>query len=84
MSGHDADGGHLKGKPAPNSWPATTRTLGAQPGRVFEDALPRVAAGHRGQSEVVVRIDRVDQARAPAGDGAGAVVEDLTELLDAR
>jgi beta-phosphoglucomutase family hydrolase len=76
---------HLKGKPAPDTFLAGARALGVQPAQaaVFEDALAGVEAGRAGRFGVVVGVDRVGQADALRAHGAGIVVRDLAELLDA-
>ncbi len=75
---------HLKGKPAPETFLAAARALGAQPAQaaVFEDALAGVAAGRAGRFGFVVGVDRVGQAEALREHGADLVVSDLAELLD--
>ncbi|HEY6396126.1 MAG TPA: beta-phosphoglucomutase family hydrolase [Solirubrobacteraceae bacterium] len=85
VDGHVAECEHLQGKPAPDTFLAGARALGAQPDQaaVFEDALAGVEAGHRGRFAFVVGVDRVGQAEALRARGAHVVVEDLAELLDA-
>jgi beta-phosphoglucomutase family hydrolase len=75
---------HLKGKPAPDTFLAGAKALGAQPAQaaVFEDALAGVQAGRAGDFGCVVGVDRVGQAGALKEHGAGIVVKDLAELLD--
>jgi beta-phosphoglucomutase family hydrolase len=76
----------LKGKPAPDSFLAGARALGAEPGAavVFEDALAGVEAGRAGNFGYVVGVDRVGQAEQLLALGADVVVRDLAELLDRR
>jgi beta-phosphoglucomutase family hydrolase len=75
---------HLHGKPAPDTFLAGARALGADPARavVFEDALAGVAAGRAGNFGYVVGVDRVGQRDALKAHGADVVVSDLAELLD--
>ena len=73
----------LPGKPAPDTFLAGARALGAaaDAAAVFEDALAGVAAGRAGGFAYVVGVDRVGQAEALRGHGADVVVNDLSELL---
>jgi beta-phosphoglucomutase family hydrolase len=73
----------LPGKPAPDTFLAAARSLGAEPAQaaVFEDALAGVAAGRAGDFGFVVGVDRVGQAEALREHGADLVVQDLEELL---
>jgi len=75
---------HLAGKPAPDSFLAGARALGAEPAAaaVYEDALAGVQAGRSGKFGFVVGVDRVGQADALREHGADVVVKDLSELLD--
>jgi len=74
----------LAGKPAPDTFLAAARMLGAQPAQaaVFEDALAGVEAGRAGDFGWVVGVDRTGQADALRRRGADVVVQDLAELLD--
>ena len=83
VDGLVADREHLKGKPAPDTYLAGARALGAEPGHaaVFEDALAGVAAGRAGGFAFIVGVDRVGQADALRAHGAHVVVSDLAELL---
>jgi beta-phosphoglucomutase family hydrolase len=74
----------LAGKPAPDTFLAAARLLGAEPaeGAVFEDALAGVEAGRAGDFGWVVGVDRTGQAEALSRRGADVVVQDLAELLD--
>jgi HAD superfamily hydrolase (TIGR01509 family) len=76
----------LRGKPAPDTFLAGARLLGAQPAEavVFEDALSGVAAGRAGNFGYVVGVDRVGHADELAAQGADVVVQDLSELLGDR
>jgi beta-phosphoglucomutase family hydrolase len=73
----------LRGKPAPDTFLAGARLLGAEPADavVFEDALSGVAAGRAGNFGYVVGVDRVGHADELAAQGADVVVQDLSELL---
>jgi beta-phosphoglucomutase family hydrolase len=84
VDGVVADRLRLNGKPAPDTFLAGARTLGAQPAEavVFEDALAGVEAGRAGAFGFVVGVDRVGQAKALRAYGANLVVADLAELLD--
>ena len=85
VDGVVAEREHLRGKPAPDTFLAGARALGAGPaaGCVFEDALAGVEAGRAGSFGQVVGVDRVGQADALRAHGADVVVRDLAELLDA-
>ena len=71
------------GKPAPDTFLAGARAVGAEPAEaaVFEDALVGVEAGRAGGFAFVVGVDRVGQADALRRHGADIVVGDLAELL---
>lgn len=73
----------LAGKPAPDSYLAAARELGAEPPQaaVFEDALSGVEAGRAGGFGYVVGVDRAGHAAALREHGADVVVNDLVELL---
>jgi beta-phosphoglucomutase family hydrolase len=73
----------LRGKPAPDTFLAGARALGAEPTQsaVFEDALAGVQAGRAGGFGFVVGVDRVGQRQALLAHGADVVVADLAELL---
>jgi beta-phosphoglucomutase family hydrolase len=73
----------LRGKPAPDTFLAGARALGAEPGQaaVFEDALAGVQAGRAGDFRCVVGVDRADHADELERHGATVVVRDLAELL---
>jgi beta-phosphoglucomutase family hydrolase len=77
---------HLRGKPAPDTFLAAARALGAEPREavVVEDALAGVAAGKAGGFGFVVGVDRVGQRNALLQRGADLVVADLAELLPER
>ena len=74
----------LPGKPAPDTFLAGARALGAEPAEavVFEDALAGVEAGRAGNFGLVVGVDRTGQADALREHGADIVVQDLSELLE--
>jgi beta-phosphoglucomutase family hydrolase len=86
IDGVVAEREHLRGKPAPDTFLAGARLLGAEPAQaaVFEDALAGVAAGRAGNFGFVVGVDRVGQADALRERGADVVVSDLGELLAAK
>jgi beta-phosphoglucomutase family hydrolase len=73
----------LPGKPAPDTFLAGARELGAEPAQaaVFEDALAGVEAGRAGDFGWVVGVNRTGQADALAERGADVVVDDLSELM---
>jgi beta-phosphoglucomutase family hydrolase len=83
VDGLSASRDGLAGKPAPDTFLAGARALGAAPGHaaVFEDALAGVEAGRSGGFAYVVAIDRTGQAEALRRHGADVVVSDLAELL---
>src|SRR5579862_6738586 len=85
IDGHVAEAEHLRGKPAPDTYLAGARAVGATPehAAVFEDALVGVEAGRAGRFAIVVGVDRVGQAAALEAHGADIVVGDLSELLEA-
>jgi len=74
----------LPGKPAPDTFIAGARALGAEPAQavVFEDALAGVEAGRAGAFGWVVGVDRAGQRDALIGRGANVVVDDLSELIE--
>jgi beta-phosphoglucomutase family hydrolase len=74
----------LKGKPAPDTFLAGARALGADAAQavVFEDAVAGVEAGRAGSFGFVVGVDRVGHADDLRAHGADVVVEDLAVLLD--
>ena len=74
----------LPGKPAPDTFVAGARALGAEPPQavVFEDALAGVEAGRAGGFGHVVGVDRTGQRDALAERGADIVVDDLSELIE--
>ena len=83
IDGVVAEREHLRGKPAPDTFLAGARKLGAEPAAaaVFEDALAGVAAGRAGHFGLVVGVDRAGPAGALRQHGADVVVSDLGELL---
>jgi beta-phosphoglucomutase family hydrolase len=74
----------LPGKPAPDTFIAGARKLGAEPPEavVFEDALAGVEAGRAGGFGYVVGVDRTGQREALEENGADVVVDDLSELIE--
>jgi beta-phosphoglucomutase-like phosphatase (HAD superfamily) len=83
VDGVVAEREQLAGKPAPDTFLAAARKLGAQPSEaaVFEDALAGVEAGRAGHFRIVVGVNRVGQREALLAHGADIVVDDLAELL---
>jgi beta-phosphoglucomutase family hydrolase len=77
---------HLAGKPAPDTFLAGAKALGAEPAEaaVFEDALAGVEAGRAGHFGCVVGVDRTGHAEALREHGADVVVKDLSELMEAH
>ena len=84
IDGIVAEREHLAGKPAPDTFLAGARALGAEPDQaaVFEDAEAGVAAGRAGRFGLVVGVDRTGHAEALREHGADIVVQELTELLE--
>jgi beta-phosphoglucomutase family hydrolase len=83
IDGVVAERERLAGKPAPDTFLAGARAVGAEPAAaaVFEDALAGVEAGRAGDFGWVVGVDRTGQADALSRRGADVVVQDLGELL---
>jgi beta-phosphoglucomutase family hydrolase len=83
VDGEVAEREHLAGKPAPDTFLAGARALGAEPAQcaVFEDAEAGVAAGRAGHFGHVIGVDRTGHAEALREHGADVVVQDLAELL---
>ena len=83
VDGVVADREGLAGKPAPDTYLAGARSVGAHPAAaaVFEDAQAGVEAGRAGSFGWVVGVDRTGQAEALRRRGADVVVEDLGELV---
>ena len=77
---------HIPGKPAPDSFLAGAKLVGAEPAHaaVFEDATSGVEAGRRGNFGYVVGVNRLDahHAQALGEHGATVVVADLADLLE--
>jgi beta-phosphoglucomutase family hydrolase len=84
MDGTVAEREQPAGKPAPDTFLAAARMVGATPPQaaVFEDAQAGVEAGRAGSFGLVVGVDRTGQAEALKRRGADVVVDDLSELLD--
>jgi beta-phosphoglucomutase family hydrolase len=78
--------GHMKGKPAPDTFLAGAAALGvsADQAVVFEDALVGVEAGRAGNFALVVGVDRVGHGPALSAHGADIVVTDLAQLIEVR
>ncbi|MGH3415137.1 MAG: beta-phosphoglucomutase family hydrolase [Actinocrinis sp.] len=83
FDGHDLDEQKLPGKPAPDSYLAAARALGATAAQaaVFDDAQAGVQAGRAGEFGRVVGVDRLGQTAELTAHGADVVVQDLDELL---
>jgi beta-phosphoglucomutase family hydrolase len=83
FDGNDLNKQKLLGKPAPDSYLAAARALGAQPAQaaVFDDAQAGVQAGRAGGFGRVVGVDRLGQTEALFAHGADIVVQDLEQLL---
>jgi beta-phosphoglucomutase family hydrolase len=75
----------LRGKPAPDSFLAGAKLVGAQPAQcaVFEDAIAGVQSGRAGDFGCVVGVNRIDDEHGHAlrEQGADLVVHDLEEML---
>ena len=73
----------LPGKPAPDTFLAAARELGAAPERavVVEDAISGVQAGRAGGFGLVLGVARQGNERALEDNGADRVVRDLEEML---
>jgi len=86
VDGVVAEEERLAGKPAPDTFLAGARMLGAEPAEaaVFEDALAGVEAGRAGDFGWVVGVDRTGHADDLRRHGADVVVQDLAELLERR
>jgi beta-phosphoglucomutase-like phosphatase (HAD superfamily) len=84
IDGIVAERDHLPGKPAPDTFLAGARALGAEPAQasVFEDAEAGVQAGRAGNFGWVVGVDRTGHADALRAHGADVVVQELSELLE--
>jgi beta-phosphoglucomutase family hydrolase len=84
IDGEVAEREHLAGKPAPDTFLAGAKAVGAEPVQcaVFEDAEAGVAAGRAGNFGHVVGVDRTGHAEALREHGADVVVEDLAALLE--
>lgn len=85
MDGIVAAREHLQGKPNPDTYLKAAEMLHteAQNAAVYEDALAGVEAGRNGHFGIVIGIDRAHQRDALKRHGAGVVVDDLSELLQA-
>lgn len=73
----------LAGKPAPDSFLKAAELLGVTPQRavVVEDAISGVMAGARGGFGLVIGVARKNNAQELKAQGAGAVVDDVAEIL---
>lgn len=83
VDGYAVEEGGMAGKPAPDTYLAAAKQLGADPARavVLEDALAGVESGRNGHFGLVVGVDRADQAEALRDHGADIVVTDLAVLI---
>ncbi len=83
VDGIAAERERMAGKPAPDTYLAAARCVGASPATaaVFEDALAGVAAGRAGGFAWVVGVDRAGQRDALRREGADVVITDLADLL---
>ena len=86
IDGEVAEREHLAGKPAPDTFLAGAKAVGAEPAQcaVFEDAEAGVEAGRAGHFGQVVGVDRTGHAEALRAHGADVVVQDLAELIEKR
>jgi HAD superfamily hydrolase (TIGR01509 family) len=84
IDGEVAEREHLAGKPAPDTFLAGGKAVGAEPAQcaVFEDAEAGVEAGRAGNFGHVIGVDRTGHAQALRDHGADVVVQDLAELLE--
>jgi alpha,alpha-trehalase len=73
----------LTGKPAPDTFLAAAKQLGADPKRavVVEDAISGVQAGRAGNFGLVIGVDRKGDAESLRDNGADIVVSDLEEIV---
>jgi beta-phosphoglucomutase family hydrolase len=85
FDGNDLREHNLLGKPAPDSYLAAARALGAEAAQaaVFDDAQAGVQAGRAGQFGKVIGVDRLGQTEELYEHGADVVVTDLDQLLAA-
>lgn len=82
VDGNIADERRLAGKPAPDTFEAAARMLGASPHQavVIEDAISGVAAGRAGDFGLVVGVARHSEPAVLLEHGADIVVRDLGEI----
>jgi beta-phosphoglucomutase family hydrolase len=75
---------HVPGKPAPDTFLLAARLLGTEPDRtvVIEDAISGVQAGADGGFGLVIGVARKGNVEELRSNGAGLVVNDLSELVD--
>lgn len=83
VTGREAAGWRLPGKPAPDTFLKAAELLDVPPARavVLEDAISGVQAGRAGGFGLVVGVDRGEAGEALAANGADIVVSDLGELI---
>jgi beta-phosphoglucomutase family hydrolase len=86
VDGRSAQRRGLPGKPAPDTFLAAAADLGVakEEAVVFEDATAGVESGKAGGFGFVVGVDRVGHAEELRKRGADVVVQDLSELLEAK
>ena len=88
VDGHTIEAEHLAGKPAPDTFLAGARRVGATPAQaaVFEDAIAGVQAGRAGKFGFVVGVNRHGPGHRfqLSEQGADVVVADLAELITER
>lgn len=82
IDGTDAVRLALHGKPAPDVFIEAAKALGVKPQEavVVEDAISGVQAGRAGKFDLVIGVDRANQAQALLENGADVVVKDLGEV----
>src|SRR5262245_11212288 len=84
VDGNTIETQRLAGKPAPDTFLAAAKLLGAEPARavVIEDAISGVQAGVNGNFGLVIGVARKGNADELRHHGAHLVVNDLGELVD--
>ncbi len=82
LDGNEAARLRLAGKPAPDTYVAAARTLGAEKRRavVVEDAIAGVRAGRDGGLGLVIGVAGPDDTDEMVDNGADVVVADLSEM----
>jgi beta-phosphoglucomutase family hydrolase len=84
VDGNTIEAQQLAGKPAPDTFLAAAKLLGAEPARtvVIEDAISGVRAGANGNFGLVIGVARKGNAEELQQNGAHLVVNDLGDLVD--